>query len=212
MDRLIPAKEVRNEILVQNSRFIATLSPVFTLPDAKSFISQVKDEFPDATHNVPAYIIGHGNSTIAHCSDDGEPSGTAGKPVLAVLKGSGFGDVVVVVTRYFGGKKLGTGGLVRAYRDAAKSVIDIVPRALKIPTYTVMIEVPYIFYERVHSSVIDYFGIVLAEVFGSDVTISARFPVDKLSNFNDHLREFSQGKLSTLVIEETESIMPHHQD
>jgi putative IMPACT (imprinted ancient) family translation regulator len=104
MQQLIPANEVRSEIIVLKSRFIATLTPVFTLEEAKSFIARIKGEYSNATHNVPAYLIGHGNSVIAHCSDDGEPSGTAGKPVLSVLIGSGLGDVAVVVTRYFGAR------------------------------------------------------------------------------------------------------------
>ncbi|MFN2242462.1 MAG: IMPACT family protein, partial [Anaerolineae bacterium] len=116
MDRYpIPARETRTEIQVLNSRFIATAAPVFSVEEAKAFVTRIRDEFADATHNVPAYLVGYGASVVAHCTDDGEPSGTAGRPALAVLRGSGLGDVAVVVTRYFGGTKLGTGGLVRAY-------------------------------------------------------------------------------------------------
>ena len=109
----VPAHETRCEMVVVNSRFIATLAPVFSVDEAKAFIDRVKSEFPDASHNVPVYLVGYGDSVIAHCSDAGEPSGTAGRPALAVLSGSGLGDAAVVVTRYFGGAKLGTGGLVR---------------------------------------------------------------------------------------------------
>jgi uncharacterized YigZ family protein len=123
MDRYtIPARETRAEIKVVNSRFVATVAPVFSVDAAKAFIARVRREFADATHNVPAYLIGHGASVIAHCNDDGEPSGTAGRPALAVLRGSGLGDVAVVVTRYFGGTKLGTGGLVRAYSGAVRAL------------------------------------------------------------------------------------------
>jgi uncharacterized YigZ family protein len=208
MQQLIPANEVRSEIIVLKSRFIATLTPVFTLEEAKSFIARIKGEYSNATHNVPAYLIGHGNSVIAHCSDDGEPSGTAGKPVLSVLIGSGLGDVAVVVTRYFGGRKLGTGGLVRAYSEVTKRVIEIVPRALKIPTYTVMMELPYSFYERVHSGIKDFYGEILEESFSSEVVISARFPVDNLSDFRAYVQNFSRGELNLLILEETESIIP----
>ena len=143
MPDLIPAREARVEIRVVNSRFIATAAPVFTVDEAKDFVSRVRHEFADATHNVPAYIVGHGASVVAHCSDDGEPAGTAGRPALAVLRGSGLGDVAVVVTRYFGGTKLGTGGLVRAYGDAVRAVLDVLPRAAKVPTHTVSIVAPY---------------------------------------------------------------------
>jgi putative IMPACT (imprinted ancient) family translation regulator len=90
--RLIPEREARAELLVVNSRFIATIAPAFTVEEARAFIARIKAEFVDATHHVPAFIIGHGASVVAHCQDDGEPSGTAGRPALAVLRGSGLGD------------------------------------------------------------------------------------------------------------------------
>src|SRR5690606_5481957 len=139
----IPAAETRAEIRVSNSRFIATAAPVFSVEEARAFVARVKAEFVDATHNVPAYLVGHGPAVTAHCNDDGEPSGTAGRPALAVLQGSGLGDIAVVVTRYFGGTKLGTGGLVRAYGDAVKAVLEVLPHAQKVATHTVLVEVPY---------------------------------------------------------------------
>ncbi|HOU42491.1 MAG TPA: YigZ family protein, partial [Promineifilum sp.] len=146
--RAIPAAETRVELVVVNSRFLATAAPAFSVEAARAFVGRVRAEFADATHNVPAYLIGHGAATIAHCHDDGEPSGTAGRPVLAVLQGSGLGDIAVVVTRYFGGTKLGTGGLVRAYGDAARAVVAALPRAEKVATVTALIEVPYSLLER----------------------------------------------------------------
>jgi putative IMPACT (imprinted ancient) family translation regulator len=91
---LVPAEEIRREQIVVNSRFIASLAPVFSVDEAKAFIARIKTEFADASHNVPVFLIGHGDSEIAHCTDAGEPSGTAGRPALAVLRGSGLGDVV----------------------------------------------------------------------------------------------------------------------
>jgi len=132
----IPAKEARAEIIVINSRFIASAGPAFSVEQARNFIARIKSEFPDASHHVPVYLIGFGASSTAHCSDAGEPAGTAGRPALAVLQGAGLGDVVVVVTRYFGGTRLGTGGLVRAYSDAVREVLDILPRAERVPTHT----------------------------------------------------------------------------
>ena len=111
----VPAQEMRHEILVVNSRFIATLAPAFSVEQAKAFVRRIRAEYADASHNVPAYVVGFGSSVTAHCNDDGEPPGTAGRPALAVLQGSGLGDAAVVVTRYFGRTRLGTGGLVRAY-------------------------------------------------------------------------------------------------
>jgi putative IMPACT (imprinted ancient) family translation regulator len=96
---LIPACEVRIENVVVNSRFIATAGPVFTVAQAKEFIKRVRSEYGDASHNVPVYIVGYGSSIVAHCSDDGEPAGTAGRPALAVLQGAGIGDIAIVITR-----------------------------------------------------------------------------------------------------------------
>ena len=180
---LIPAERTRSEILVVNSRFIATIEPAFSVEQARNFIADVRSEFSDATHNVPAFIIGHGASVISHASDDGEPAGTAGRPALAVLSGSGLGDTAVVVTRYFGGTKLGKGGLVRAYGDAVRSVLSILPRAEKVPTHTVMLALPYSFFERARILVNDHGGQILDESFTVDVTITARFSVERFVPF-----------------------------
>lgn len=194
--------------MVVNSRFIATLAPVFSVEEAKAFIARVKAEFSDATHNVPAYVIGGGSSVILHCSDDGEPSGTAGRPALAVLQGSGLGDAAVVVTRYFGGTKLGTGGLVRAYGDAVRLVLEDAPRAERILTHTVMVELPYSFLERIRLLVQEKGGQILDEDFGVDVILTARFPVERLQAFDEALQELSAGKLSVEIIETSQVLMP----
>jgi uncharacterized YigZ family protein len=207
--QIIPARETRAEIKVINSRFIATIAPTFSPDEAKSFIERIRSEYSDATHNVPAYVIGHGNATTTHCSDDGEPFGTAGRPALAVLQGSGFGDACVVVTRYFGGAKLGKGGLVRAYGDAVRAVLKRTPRAQKISTHTVMIALPYSLYELVSRSIDMHQGVVLDEDFAADVTMTCRFPSVHYVNFQDALRELSHGKLQPLIIKADETtIMP----
>lgn len=197
----IPAGEARTEEIVVNSRFIASAAPVFSVEEAKAFIERIKAEFPDATHHVPVYRIGSGSSVIEHSSDAGEPSGTAGRPALAVLRGSGLGDVAVVVTRYFGGTKLGTGGLVRAYSDAVRTVLAALPRAVKIPTDTVMLALPYALFERIRLLVGEHHGQILDEDFGADVTLSARFPVEDLPGFQAALRELTRGDLQAEVIE-----------
>lgn len=197
----IPAAETRVEIAVKNSRFIATAAPVFSVDEAKAFISRIKTEFSDASHNVPAFLVGFGAAVTAHCSDDGEPSGTAGRPLLSVLQGSGLGDVALVVTRYFGGTKLGTGGLVRAYTDAAKTVLDALPRAEKVPTHTVLAAVPYPLLERVRLLMAQYHGRVLEEQFGADITITAQFAVARFPGFQDALRELSHGALAAEIVE-----------
>ena len=207
--RLIPAREARVEIRVVNSRFIATIAPVFIVEEARAFIDRIEREFDDATHNVPAYLIGHGASTIAHCSDDGEPSGTAGPPALAVLEGSNLGDVAVVVTRYFGGTKLGTGGLVRAYSQAVREVLSAVPRAMKVPTHTVLIETPYKLFEPIRRLVKLSSGQILDEVFAGEVTLTVQLPQGRMAEFREALRELSRGQLEAEIIASNEStIMP----
>ena len=207
--RLIPAAETHVETWAGNSRFIATIAPVFTVEDAREFISRIKSEYVDATHNVPAYVIGHGQTTIAHCHDDGEPSGTAGRPMLAVLQGSGVGDVAVVVTRYFGGTKLGTGGLVRAYGDAVREALAALHLAEKVATVTLMAEVPYSLLERARQLVENYAGSMLEETFAAEITLVARFRVESHLDFASALRELSHGSVEAVVVDTDEAtIMP----
>lgn len=205
----IPAKETRVEIKVKNSRFIATAAPVFSVDEAKAFVARVKAEFADASHNVPAYQVGFGAAVTAHCSDDGEPAGTAGRPALAVVQGSGLGDIAVVVTRYFGGTKLGTGGLVRAYGDAVKAVLDVLPRAEKVPTHTVLLTIPYSYVERIRLLVAEHNGRLLEEAFATDVDVLTQFTTSRFPAFQAALTELSHGSLTADILETNEeTIMP----
>jgi uncharacterized YigZ family protein len=209
MTHLIPAVPTRAEIEIANSRFIATIAPVFTVEEAKAFIAQIKTEFADATHNVPAFIVGHGPSITTHCHDDGEPAGTAGRPALAVLQGSGLGNAAVVITRYFGGTKLGTGGLVRAYGDAVRAVLAVTPRARKIPTHTIMLAFPYNLLERLRLLIAAHNGRILEEEFTADITLTAQFTTDHFPPFQDALRELTQGTLTAEIVETNQAtIMP----
>ena len=203
----IPLQEIRREHVVINSRFIATLGPVANVEDARAFMARIKKEFADASHNVPAYIIGGGNTVTEYFSDDGEPSGTAGRPALTVLRGSGLGDVAVVVTRYFGGTLLGTGGLVRAYTESTQMVVGAVGRGRRIPVHVAMAAIPYNLLERVRLVVRRNHGEVLGEDFAADITMTLQFPVESYDNFQNDLRELSSGKLSAEIIESTENIV-----
>jgi len=202
---LVPAQEPRIEIVVVNSRVIATVAPVFTVDEARAFVARVKREFADASHNVSAYLIGHGQTVIAHAHDDGEPSGTAGRPALAGLRGSGLGDVAVVVTRYFGGTKLGRGGLVRAYGDAVREVLSVLPRAVRVPTHTVVIEVPYPLFERVRLLIEAQRGRIRRQEFATQVTVMAQFAVERFPTFQAALREMSHGALDAEIVETNET-------
>lgn len=171
------------------------------------FIARIKKEFADASHHVPAYIIGGGNTVTEYSSDDGEPSGTAGRPALAVLRGSGLGDVAVVVTRYFGGTLLGTGGLVKAYTESVQSVVNEVRRGRRIPVHTVMLVIPYQLLERIRLMVARNQGEVLEEDFAADITMTLQFPVESFDLFQNELREISAGRMKAEIIESTEKIM-----
>ena len=208
-ERLIPLEAVEVEIVVVNSRFIASLSTAKSVEEARAFISEVKKRFPDATHHVPAFVIGHGNSIISHSSDDGEPSGTAGRPALAVLRGSGLGNLVVVVTRYFGGTKLGTGGLVKAYGDAVREVLLSVKKAVLIPSTTLIFAIPYRLYDQIVRLMEEHNGLVLETEFMEDITITVQFKDEKLEDFQNDLRNLSNGQVETLVLEhDPESVFP----
>ena len=204
----VPLTEIRRELMVVNSRFISTLAPAFTIDEARAFMARIKHEFADASHNVPVYIIGGGNTVTEYFSDDGEPSGTSGKPALAVMRGSGLGDVVLVITRYFGGTLLGTGGLVKAYTESAQLAVNAVGRGQRVPVHIAMIALPYNLLERLRLVVTRQHGEVLGEDFAADITMTVRLPVDSFESFQNDLRELSAGKLQAEVIETKEMIVP----
>jgi len=204
----VPLIEIRRELTVLNSRFIATLAPAFSIDEARAFMARIKKEFADATHNVPVYIIGGGNTVTEYFSDDGEPAGTSGKPALAVLRGSGLGDVVLVITRYFGGTLLGTGGLVKAYTESAQLVVNNAERGQRISVHVVMLAIPYNLLERVRLLSARHRGKILGEDFAGDITMTLQFPVSEFDSFQLGMRELSAGKLQAEVIETTETIMP----
>jgi uncharacterized YigZ family protein len=192
-DPLIPAATAQTEIRVINSRFIATAGPANSVEAARAFIATIRVAQPDASHHVYAYVIGHGGTTTLGMSDDGEPSGTAGRPILAILKGSGLGDVVLVVTRYFGGTLLGTGGLVHAYGDAAREVLAILPRTEKIERRTLCVTVSYATYELTRRLAALYSASIDSEEFAADVTLLITLPLSKTAAFRIALSEATAG-------------------
>lgn len=202
---LIPASRFSTEIRVSNSRFIATIAPAFSVDDAKAFIRDINDLYSDATHNVPVYQIGSGSSVIAHSSDNGEPSGTAGRPALAVLAGSGMADAVMVITRYFGGTKLGTGGLVKAYTESAQSVIKAVPKAKKVSIHHCEIIIPYAIYEQTARIMRKSGAKIEREVFTEEVTIQFAIPVSSYDKLSEQIIEFTRGQFSIVILAENQT-------
>ncbi len=140
---LTPKKKVEARFTVQGSKFIATLAPVESEAAGLEFLNTISAEFPDATHHTYAYRIGTGSALIERSSDDGEPAGTAGAPMLQVLQGRKVSDVLVVGTRYFGGAKLGIGGLTRAYRACARLSLEKVVLKSKEPLDSFQLRLGY---------------------------------------------------------------------
>lgn len=197
----IPATFARMETRVINSRFIGSADYTPTVDDAKAFIARIREEFPDATHHVYAFLAGYGTSVTAGMSDDGEPSGTGGRPMLAVLQGSGLGDITVVATRYFGGTLLGTGGLVRAYSDITKAVLDILPRSERIPTHTILLAISYSDYTPTCRLLDEYHATILSEEFAADVTITASIPITDYEGCAAALSTLTAGQAELTIVE-----------
>jgi uncharacterized YigZ family protein len=139
----VPQAPAQAEILVQKSRFLALLFPCTDPSQARELLHELKISHKDATHVVHAFICGTVESQNQGCSDDGEPSGTAGRPVLDVLKGFGATDTFVAIVRWFGGVKLGTGGLVRAYAQAARQVLESANWRVKVAQVSLRVRVSY---------------------------------------------------------------------
>ena len=196
----IPARTTRTELIVKRSRFIAIVAYAETVEEARAFIRQIRDEMPDATHHVYAFRVGYGSSVNEGLSDDGEPSGTSGKPTMAVLRGADLGDSVLVITRYYGGVKLGTGGLVRAYSDSAKAVLELLPRTEKVSTSTVKISLPYSNYEQVKRMLPDYQAGILDEDFSESISLTLSIPDDFLQAFSDVISDFTLGNTGPELI------------
>lgn len=181
------------EIIEKKSRFIATVRPVKSEEEAIAFIESMKKKYWNATHNCSAYVLGE-HFQIQRCSDDGEPSGTAGKPMLDVLLGEEIHDVVVVVTRYFGGTLLGTGGLVRAYSGstkegllASKVITKMYGQKFSIETdYTGLGKIQYILGQR---------GLtILDSIYTDKVVLEVLLPEDEIKGVLDEIREGTNGQ------------------
>lgn len=195
MDYRTVAREAQGEFIEKRSRFIGYIKPLKTQEQALEFIDKIKTEHWDATHNVAAYVLREGG--VRRYSDDGEPQGTAGMPTLDVLLKEELTDCAVVVTRYFGGIKLGAGGLVRAYSRASKIAVD----AGKIITMTLFarlkVECDYSFYGKLSALVPESDGVIEDTSFTDDVTVLFRIPAAGLEKFNANLADLSFGQVES---------------
>ncbi|HSJ13721.1 MAG TPA: YigZ family protein [Longimicrobiales bacterium] len=191
----VPAATTRVEDVVQRSRFIATLGAAADAEAARAFIDGVREEFPDATHNCWAYVAGPpGSTAVIGMSDAGEPHGTAGRPMLDVLLHSGVGEVVAVVTRYYGGTKLGKGGLVRAYGGAVQHALVELPRARRVRRSEFWIQAGYGDVDPLRRLIAEYQVEVLAETFGEHVQWHVAVPAHDARRFVAAVAAATAGK------------------
>lgn len=181
-----------DEIVEKRSRFIGYCRPVSTQDDAIAFINEIKTKHWDARHNVYAYVLREGN--VSRYSDDNEPQGTAGIPVLDAIRKRGITDCVVVVTRYFGGVLLGVGGLVRAYSAAAKAGVDAAGEIEMELCSVCTMRCSYTMYGKIPALVAKFGGSIDDSDFADDVSICFHLPEDDLPAFNKALSEESSGK------------------
>ncbi len=188
------------EYIVKKSRFIGYAKPVKTEADALSFIEEIKKKHWDATHNVYAYSLREGG--IKRFSDDGEPQGTAGMPVLNVLIQEDVTDCVVVVTRYFGGILLGGGGLVRAYSHSAKLGVDSAEIITLAPFSVCLINCDYTFYGKLETLIRDFGGKLMETEFLENVKLTFRIEKGSENAFDKKLKDLTNAKVDFSVIGE----------
>ncbi|MCD8018196.1 MAG: YigZ family protein [Clostridiales bacterium] len=182
------------EIVEKKSRFIAHVQSAESVDEAQEFIEETKKRYWDARHNCSAFSIGT-EHPLTRCSDDGEPGGTAGKPILEVILGSGISNVVIVVTRYFGGTLLGTGGLVRAYTEAAKAGIAHAVIIEKIPGVRMVLEMEYTDLGKIQYILAQNHIVTEETEYTDRVTVHVIFPDDDKDKLGSLLTEGTGGRV-----------------
>lgn len=190
----VPAQQHRVEASIARSRFICTLRRVGTPEEAQSYIREMNQEFADATHNCWAYVAGPPASTSrVGMSDAGEPHGTAGRPMLTVLLHSGVGEIAAVVTRYYGGTKLGTGGLVKAYGGLVQQALESLPRVERVDYMEVTIGIEYANVTVVRQLLETFEGKVVAQEYGAQVEYRALVPRPNVAPLRAALADATRG-------------------
>lgn len=189
----VPMGEARSEIVIKRSKFIASIKPLETADEAMAFVTRISKEFYDATHNCWAYNLKDGGSRR---SDDGEPAGTAGQPILNVLTGNGVFNAACVVTRYFGGTLLGAGGLIRAYSEAAGEAIKKAGLGVMLPAQKISVSAPYNLYGPIIKLISEAGAFGAPEsVFSEEVRITFFIEPEKTADFEKSIRELSSGRV-----------------
>ena len=198
-DYLVPGGQAQAEYIEKKSRFIGQVFPITTEQEAKATIERVRRQHYDARHNCWCYILKSGQKRY---SDDGEPQGTAGQPMLNVFEREGVVAVLCIVTRYFGGILLGAGGLCRAYTKAAKDALDAAGISKMQPWVRQQITVPYALFERAKLLIAAQEGTVEDAQYGADILITYRIPEGADERLRTALREASSGSVVPSLLEE----------
>ena len=192
----IPKATIQTEETIKKSRFLTFIAHTPGRESAQAFAHSVREKYPDARHHCWACIAGSPNDTQQWgFSDDGEPSGTAGKPILARLEGSGVGELCAVVVRYYGGIKLGTGGLVRAYGGGVGAALDAMETVIKVPQSELPINCRYDQLNDVQHVLAQHEGSVVDTVYGEDLNLNLSLPTQTLQAFKEHLYSHFKGQL-----------------
>ncbi|QEN04804.1 YigZ family protein [Thiospirochaeta perfilievii] len=188
----IPTEEYITQIEIKKSKFIGIGVPIESVDDARSKLSNLKKEYMDARHICYGFVWGE-KSTHMGMSDDGEPHGTAGMPILEVVKGSGYENFLVAVVRYFGGTKLGTGGLVKAYTEITQEVVKGIPVEVYIEKISLSMTIPYTLYNQVKILFDEYKCQIINENFDTDITVNFSIPLENMRVFEDKIKNLSKG-------------------
>ncbi len=191
------AKEARAEQIIKKSRFIATVKPVSSKEEADDFVAAVTEEFKDATHNVPAMVVGE-KSQIQWASDNGEPQGTSGAPMVRMLVSEGLTNVAIVVTRYFGGIKLGTGGLVRAYTGTAKLALDEAGIKEVKEMLELVVDMDYTYLPRLQKIAGDMKFEISSIDYSDTVTLTIDTAAERGDDIRSMLADMTSGKAKIL--------------
>jgi len=192
----VPAQKAQSELKIKGSRFICTIIPCLGREDAEREYADHKKKYYDATHNCFAWRI---NESEWRYSDDGEPSGTAGKPILQAIDARGFKEILCVVTRYFGGTKLGTGGLIRAYGDCTVQALDQVKTKIKTVWGMVEIEYDYALENPVRKTLADFGGKLIKSRYDSSVAMTLAVPESSVKDFCTILSELSNSQIKITI-------------
>jgi len=198
----VPAHLHRVEQELQRSRFITTAAPAPTVEEAKTFIARVREEFANANHNCWAYVVGPPGSTgMAGMSDDGEPHGTAGRPMLTALLHGTVGDVAVVVTRYFGGTLLGKGGLVRAYTGCVQQALEHLPTTERVSKARLSVKLEYANVDGLRRMLPVHEAEIVTEEYAATVGYQLLLPITRLEAFQTALLDLTNGQALIEVLD-----------